>query len=39
MSAVLTYLKSPAFWAAVILVSVIANWAYMRFFGGKGKLV
>jgi hypothetical protein len=33
------YLFHWQFWAAVILVALITNWAYARFFGGKGNLV
>jgi len=33
------YLKEPGFWLAVIIVAVVVNWAWMKFFSGKGKLV
>ena len=32
------YLKQPAFWVAVIVVAVAANWLWMK-FGKQGKLV
>lgn len=34
-----TYLKEPGFWLAVVIVALIVNYAYKAFFGGKGKLV
>lgn len=33
------YIGSPAFWFAVVVVAVVVNWAWMKFFSGKGKLV
>lgn len=33
------YLKEPGFWLAVIIVAVVVNWLYAKFFAGKGKLV
>jgi hypothetical protein len=34
----LTYVKQPAFWIAVVLVAVVANFVWMK-VTGKGKLV
>lgn len=33
------YLFHWQFWVAVVLVAFLTNWAYNRFFGGKGQLV
>lgn len=33
------YLTQPVFWVSVVVVAIVINWAYVRFFGGKGKLV
>lgn len=33
------YLKEPAFWVAVVIVAVIVNFIWMKFFGKAGKLV
>lgn len=33
------YLRHPMFWVSVIIVALVANWLYMKFFAGKGKLV
>jgi len=33
------YLMNWQFWFAVVVVALIVNWAYARFFGGQGKLV
>jgi hypothetical protein len=33
------YLKEPGFWFALIVAALVINWAYMKFFGGQGKLV
>jgi hypothetical protein len=35
---VLTYVKQPAFWIAVILVALAVNFVYSK-VTGKGKLV
>jgi hypothetical protein len=33
------YLRQPGFWLAVIIVALAVNWAYQKFFAGKGKLI
>jgi len=33
------YIKEPTFWLAVIVVAVVVNWLWGKFFQGKGKLV
>lgn len=33
------YLKEPGFWLAIIIVALAVNWAWMKFFAGKGKLI
>ena len=33
------YLKQPVFWISVIVVAVLVNFLWMKFLGGKGKLV
>jgi hypothetical protein len=33
------YLGQPMFWFSVILVALAVNWAYQKFFAGKGKLI
>lgn len=35
----LEYIKQPVFWISVIIVALVANWVWMKFFSGKGKLV
>jgi hypothetical protein len=33
------YLGQPAFWLGVVVVAIIVNIIWVKFFSGKGKLV
>lgn len=33
------YLTNPWFWVSVVVVALVINFAYQKFFAGKGKLV
>jgi hypothetical protein len=36
---VTAFLSNPWFWFSVVVVAVVINIAYKKFFAGKGKLV